>query len=274
MKKHVLHQENFFEPYATEQFAENSHWLLPQCLAFVGSKLPLAKTMSGKLSFRETLKLWKTGSMPQLDNGTVVNLLWIKHVFHVLNTKPRGDLLGKLKQSTLLGSRYAANVPLILSAFKEYRNVEYSQWDFSEPEARLFMDLDTFELISYFGVEQPWSVEELLEFQRLGRTVNTGANAGKVRSIAACTSITCVQDPEFKKLSRLMKLMLCQTWVYAPEIRSKYAITDLLNLDQPAPPLVDTDIFAQGPLKTDSSKSDKSKTDLLSQQQSINEMWL
>ena len=274
MKKHVLYQANFFEPYNLEQFAENSHWLLPQALAFVGTKLPLAKNSGGKLSFATTLQQWKTGSMPQLDNGTQVNLLWVKHLFQVLNTKPRGSILGKLKQSTLLGSRYAANVPLILSAFKEYRNVQYTQWDFSEPEARLFMDLDTFELIPYFGIEQPWSVEELLEFQRLGRTVSTGASAGKVRSIAACTSITCVQDPEFKKLSRLMKLLLCQTWVYAPEIRSKYAITDLMNLDQPAAPLVDTDIFATGPLKTDSSKSDKSKTDLLSQQQSINEMWL
>lgn len=262
MKKQVLYHENFFEPYQQEQFALNSNWLLPQCLAFVGSKLSLAKNDAGKMSFKQTLQLWKQQPLPQLDNGQQVNLLWIKHLFQVLNTKPRGSILGKLKQSTLLGSRYAANVPLILSAFKEYRNIQYAQWDFSEPEAKLFMDLDTFELIPYFGVEQPWSVEELLEFQRLGRTVNTGANAGKVRSIAACTSITCVQDPEFKKLSRLMKLMLCQTWVYAPEIRNKYAITDLMNLDQPAQPLVDAEIFASTTGQN------------IPQQKTLDEMWL
>lgn len=261
MKKHVLYQENFMEPYQQEQFALNSHWLLPQALAFIGSQLPLAKLANGKLSFATTIQLWKQQPMPQLDSGQQVNLLWIKHLFQMLNCAPRGKILYKQKQATVLGSRYAANVPLILSAFKEYRNVSYSMWDFTEPEHKLFMDKDTAELVDYFGVEQPWSREQLLEFQELGRMVLTGANAGRVKSVIATTSITNVPDAEFKKLPRLMKTMLCQTWVYTPEIRNKYAITNLIDLDKPAEPLVDAEVFVAS-----TTRSPQLKT--------LDEMWL
>lgn len=261
MKKQTLHQENFLQPYNLEEFGQKSHWLLPQVLAFVGSKLPLARNAGGLVSAKATLALWKATALPQLNSGQVITLSWIKHVFAALNHSPRGQILGKTKQASLLGSRYAANVPLVLSAFKEYRNIDYAQWDFSEPEIKLFLDAATAELVAYFGVVQPWSREELLEFQELGRLVGSGANAGKTRAIVSCTSITGISDVEFKKLPRLMKLLLCQCWVYAPEVRHRYAITDLQSLDTSAAPLVDSDIFT-----TVAATAAISKT--------LDEMWL
>lgn len=262
MKKQALYHENFFEAYQQEQFAVNSHWLLPQSLAFIGSNLPLAKNDAGKMSFQQSLALWKQQPLPQLDNGQYITVHWIKHLFQLLNHSPRGEILGKQKQATVLGSRYAANVPLILSAFKEYRNISYSMWDFSEAEHKLFMDKDTAELVPYFGEPQPWLPEQLLEFQELARTIATGANAGKVKSILATTSINNIADQEFKKLPRLLKLLLCQTWVYSPQVRNKHAITDLINLDQPAQPLVDAEIFTSATGQN------------TPQQKTLDEMWL
>ncbi len=241
MKK-VLYQHQFDD---LENSNKQAYWLLPQLLAFIGTKFPLAK-VEGKFSFKESLLAIKTAldsGTIQLDNGEVVSAALVKQWFQWLNQNPRGNLLQGIKQTTILGSRWAANVPLILSAFKEYRNIGYNSWRWDEPERQYFLDKDLLELSEHFYQPIDWTEEQLLEFREIGRTVKSGQNNGKVRNVISCTTITGIPDPVFNKLSRLHKLMLTQCWVYSPQIRSKFAITNQLDLDSEAPQLVNTEIF-------------------------------
>lgn len=241
MKK-VLYNHDFEDVTNSNK---QSYWLLPQLLAFIGNRLELGK-LDGKYSFRVTLQAIKrqldSGEL-QLDNGKVVTTQDMKQWFQWINQSPRGTLLDGLKQTTLLGSRFAANVPLILSAFKEYRNIGYNQWHWQEPERQYFLDKDLMELSEHFYKPVEWTQQELLEYREAGREIKSGKNNGKVRNILACTTLTGIPDKDFNGLSRLHKLLLCQCWVYTPEVAHKLAIRNLLDLDQPAEPLVSTEIF-------------------------------
>lgn len=241
MKK-VLYQHNFDDLDDTNK---QTYWLLPQLLAFLGNNLELGK-LDGKYSFRvslQTIKQQLDHGRLVLDNGRVLGVQDMKQMLGYLTQHPRGKVLCLIKQSSALGSRYAANVPLLLSAFKEYRNIGYNQWHWDEPERQYFLDKDLLELSEHFYKPIKWTKEELLEYQEIGRTVKSGDNSGKIKSIGACTSITGIPDQDFNRLGRLHKLLLCQCWVYSPDRAHKLAITNLQDLDQPAEPLVSTEIF-------------------------------
>lgn len=173
------------------------------------------------------------------DNGNPVSKAAMQGMINVLNYSPRGDILPSVwRQSSGEGLRYSAAVPLILSAFKEYRNVRYSDWDWTDLNRKYLLDFDFFELSEHFGCRMSWDVEQLLEFREVGRTIATGVKAGQKKDIISTTTLSKIDDPDFKALPRLAKLLLCQVWVYHPTIRHKLMITDLMHLDDFSPPLV------------------------------------
>jgi hypothetical protein len=131
----------------------------------------------------------------------------------------------------------------LLSAFKEYRGIKYSEWDWQDAKRKHFLDPDMLEYSNNFGQPVDWSVEELLELREEGRTIRTGTKAGTQKPLVTTTTLTGLSDPEFKALPRLQKLALCQVWVYHPTIRHDLMITDHMNLDQHPEPLVTDDVF-------------------------------
>jgi hypothetical protein len=125
-----------------------------------------------------------------------------------------------------------------LSAFKEYRDVGYSSWDWTDPFKEFLVDGDIVAWSSHFGKDVVWSTDALLGFREGSLTVKTGKNQGTVRKPQSTTQVYGVTDPEFKGLPRLMKLNLTQLWCFHPSLVTKFTIGSHMDLDNPQQPLV------------------------------------
>lgn len=221
---------------------DNHSWVLPQVLAFFNHNVRLCRT--GELiSASATLRALHADlleSRVKFPSGRVVSNRELTSLFQFANYSPRGQIVSG---NQILGSnqRYAASVPLLLSSFKEYRNVSYMSWDYTDPAILQLLDKDNQEVIQYIGQDFPDL--DFLEIRELGRTIKSGTREGRQTPYTSCTSVNGIKDPDFKKLPRLVKLMLCQLWVYHPTTRHPLAWTNLQDLDQPAPPLVGAEVF-------------------------------
>jgi hypothetical protein len=167
----------------------------------------------------------------------------VKAVIKWLTTSPRGDLLTGMTQTRDQGVRWSAPVPLVLSAFKEFRGVGYSSWDWTDTNMTTLVDKDITEWSGYFGTPQPWSLEDLIQFRVGALEVKSGKYQGTVRKPESTSQVYGVTDPDFKKLPRLMKLALTQLWCFHPRVRTELMITDHMNLDSHPQPLVDGEVL-------------------------------
>lgn len=222
----------------------NHQWVLPQVLALFNQVIRLER-VGNKISASATLRVLHADLLDarvRFQTGRVLGSADLTGLFNYINHSPRGEILYG-KQSSPTCARYAASVPLLLSAFKEFRNVGYSEWDYTDPKITAFLDADNAQVVDYIGRDFPDL--DLLEIRELGRTVKSGARAGRQTPYAGCTSVNGIPYPEFKALPRLVKLMITQMWLYHPTTRHPLAWTNLLDLDQPAPPLVDAEVFEQ-----------------------------
>ena len=222
-----------------QQFRDKALSFLPQALALIGREVKLVKGDDDKWSFSQTLfnlgSDLKQGKL--LLDGEPISEFWMLGLLKVLNHKPRGEVLPtNVKQSSPEGSRYAANVPLVLSAFKQYRNVAYEDWSWEEDHKaiRWFVDEDNLEVVKFRGVEVNWTPQELLEFREMTNP------SGKAPT--AITTVTRVLDPDFKKLPRLVKLLILQLWVYHASVRNPLAICSLNDFDVHDLALVDSQV--------------------------------
>lgn len=231
----------------------NEHWVLPQVVAQIGANWPLVRdggTITPTLTLKGWIALAKAGDLT-LD-GSMVTTVGLKNLIAWLNTTPRGDILGAMKQGGD-GVRWSAPVPIILSAFKEFRGVQYSHWDWSDPNMKELVDRDIWEWSRHFHNQTTWTVEELIKFRVNALEVKSGRQQGTHRKPESCSQVYGVQDPEFKELPRLMKLSLVQLWCFHPRVRTDLMITNHMDLDRHPPPLVDSDILTNPTNNTQSS---------------------
>lgn len=224
-----------------EPFRARSQVLLPHLLAFLGSTIKLVKDDTDKFSFKLTVQQLVEDLQNQklLLEGEPVQQNWMRGVLKVLNHAPRGELLhSSMKQTKLEGVRYNASIPLILSAFKQFRNVQYEHWNWDCEQSlkarEFFLDRDSMLVAEQRGFDGLWTETELQDFRELTNT--------KQKPLTSVTAVVRIPDPKFKELPRLVKLMLLQLWAYHPSVRHPLAITNLQNFDEPAPPLVDSQI--------------------------------
>lgn len=229
-------------------FRQQANWLLPQSMAFLAT-LPLAKSGGEAISMKETWKLWleKAKASEFHILGSPVTFDWFKGFIRIINHAPRGEILGsRMTQSKPEGARWAASVPLILSAFKEYNNVLYSSWDLDPNFLLCFTDKNIASVLVLYPYECPFTKEELIEIRN---ETDNGKQLTKRTTITTCSNI------EFNSLPKHLKTMLCQVWVWHPSIRHKYAITNLQKLDEPAEPLITSEVFDMwGELPKDTKK--------------------
>lgn len=221
-------------------FSQLARSNLPQALALVNT-LPLERGSNGLFNFEHTRELWKRALIEGrvLWEGVPVDPKWFVGLRVILNRNPRGDILGSgMRQSNEEGSRYSAPVPLILSAFKQYRNIGYEEWDYAAivgDELDWFMDKDCQQIVQYRGADiNTWSIAELLEFRNRANP--------QQKPLHQVTTANRIEDPKFKELPRIIKLLALQLWVFHHSVRHPLAITNLLNFDEPATPLVDSEV--------------------------------
>lgn len=237
-------------------------WYLPQLMAFIGSQFHVKRREDGKFSFKESiaqLGVKCDSGEVRFQCGTKVNRETLASILKFLAHYPRSDILPRgITQASEQGSRWATGVPLVLSAFKEFRDIKYSSWAWDEDDnfIKFFAGEDfvkkpptvvgrEFNLREASLVDlirqawtSPWTAEELCQLTEAARPYKTGAKAGELRSLNQLTSITTTElDEEFDKLGPVswLKPMLCQTWVFQPHIISKYAINNCKDLDVHVP---------------------------------------
>lgn len=258
----------------------NADWALAQLAAFIGSKLPLARNSEGKYSFPATIKKWsdmfKNNEFILFEDGNVCTPNALFGILNFANHDPRGQMLpNKVKQTSDEMKRYNASVPFVLSCFKQYRNINYNDWDFSDLKCgEFFLDKSFLELATALGeynnslsatslgtgnataqqsgprgplaVIEGLSLEDKLELRETARIVKKD---GSTKPYDLVTTINRLGVPEFDELPRLLKLMVLQVWVFQPHHLHKYSVSNPFDWDTTAEPLVSTVLTKPEPIK-------------------------
>jgi len=236
------------DPDFSKTITANASWILPQASAFIARVIIPQHNPQGKVSFAKTVEDLRArrGSLTFDDREACRSL---GSIIALLTHAPRGEVIGSTS-GTKDNARWNAGVPLILAALKEYKDIDYSSWDWTDPTRIELLDPDMYEYSKTFYTAYPFTKDELLEYQTNARTFKTGPKAGTMRSVAATTSISRTGNADFDALPRLAKLAFCQTWIFHPSKYNKFMITNTLDLDSPQVPLVDTEVIVPQPTTT------------------------
>lgn len=223
--------------------------VLPQVLALLASAQFRLSTAEGKFHFGNSLKAWAdswdSGNKFYFDDGTELAKEAFAGILSFLRCTPRGLALPeKATQLSKDWVRYSTPVPLYLSAFKQYRNIKYSQWDLKDPKLVVCTDFRNYRVLQYIGTELSWTKEELLELREQARTIKTGAKAGTLRTLNQTITIYTLDDDDFNDLPDNLKLMLLQTWLYQPGHYTEFGLYNLNDPDSPADPLINAEVFS------------------------------
>ncbi len=234
---------------ALDQFRFN--YVLPQVMALLAKQVALIRNENGKFSTTLTMKNMSSQidkGLVVFDDGAIVTKAIFNGILQFIRYNSRSYILPALaKQISPEWARFSSAVPLFMSAFKEYRNVKYSDWDLTDEWLCYTTDDRMHELLKTVGSEIGYTNDELLAFQRQGRTIKTGAKAGTIKHLNSTTAITGIADEEFASLPALVKLLLCQAWVFQPGLYHKLGIYNLNDPDAKAASLISTEIVEHIP---------------------------
>ena len=212
--------------YAIKHLQPHHKWLLPQLVANFG-RWQLA-TSNGRIDIPKTMKLNCSDPKQQV--------LW---------------RLVRLKRSSLIQRQvqcveYSQLVPLLLLAQKQYRGVQYQEWQglaklewILEPALynAVVLDGDVTSVVCNLGSQR------LLEIRNQGLLNKSGKNKGELKPVKSTWSLTGIQDTELANIPKLAQTILCQIWLASPELRHQNMILDLQNWDRMPKPIAQTEIF-------------------------------
>lgn len=183
---------------------------LQHAMAYI-AKLPLVRHEDNTISTTESLAKW------DLADKTLVG------IFRLFVTTDRSKLL-KGSQIESYNLRYSSLVPLVLSAFKEYKGIMYSEWQWLDPKLKHLVGTKIWEL-------QPYITNPLM-------VPNVPAEDA-VAMVEALNkppkTIWSPTVPELSKFPRLLKVQILQTWMAYPGLRNKYMILDCNSIDNMPP---------------------------------------
>ncbi len=207
------------------------------------NKITLKRNEEGLISATNTLEEIRRmveAEELRFNCGTIVSYFTMGKIFQLIKCPKRADLLAK---SQTVDSRFATNVPLFMSAFKELRNVQYSKWDLEDPGLKILVDSECYSLIEYSGSTINWTNEKLIQLGIDMRTFSKGSKrAGEVDSIKSYRTNN-TGDEDFDSLPKHVRRLITQIWAFEPSIASEYAIRNLTDIDAPAEPLITTELF-------------------------------
>lgn len=165
---------------------------------------------------------------------------WVRGVYYFMMYAKRGSFLETQYKEP--ASHYCSLVPLILSGFKKFQNIQYSQWD---PETLHWMlEPALYEAVTC-EVPDGLTSQELLGIREAGMLIRTGAKAGTARNPLTTYKLWGINDCLIGGLPWLAQVMLTQIWCAHPSARNKYMILDPKNLDNMPAPLINVDIMKE-----------------------------
>ena len=216
--------DNFLSVY---QFGDWSTTILPDIITKIGN-MPTVKNENGLISGKRFIK---DNFRTDADRG-----LWM---FLMLDS--RSAYLPTQYRGT--ARQYSSLVPLILYAQRLLHGTLYSAWDPAEIKNFVVND-DLADAMLFRPSEDEWpTTEQLISGREQGLKVQTGKDAGKLRSALSTYKLYATTGTCYQGMPHLVQVMLSQIWVAHPENRTKYMVLDPLNWDRVPPPLIDTDVF-------------------------------
>lgn len=234
-------------------------YVLPQLMAwFASPAVTLVKNATGKYSVHDTIRALgaksKAGDL-YFSNGVPVNPTALKGILRFMTRTSRSEILPITikRQTDPNGLRWAANVPLFFSAYKELRDIPYSAWDLQEDGLEYVFHSSMVELLKSMDPEFVFSAEDLAQFSVMGRTFKTGAKAGTVRELEnhappRFSESDRAQNPlveVFEQYGNLTRQLILQLWIFRPQFYNKYGIFSLTDIDGPAENAPTIDIMAK-----------------------------
>lgn len=214
---------------------KSATWLLPQLMSFLGTTIE-PQWVGGKISSTKTFQVLGSrldNSEIVFDNGRVLHKQEFGKMIK-LCTHPHSSHLFSERQTSEFGSRFSVAVPLVLSALKQYQNIQYQSWDFHDPNIQSFLTPHLLSMVLETQTPPELSQDFLVNLR--------GSNS---ESYSSCTVICKDKtNPDFFALPRLAKLQLAQVWVYHPRLRHPLQLGLGYSLDTPQPELISTDVFS------------------------------
>ncbi len=222
-------------PALVETFAKfwnlkNKPWFVSQLTAYFAKHYPAVK-VNGKYNLQATLKTID-------DFG--------KGCYLVAVDNARTNYVQNMAKAT----EYSSLVPLILSSYKKYDNINYSEWDTLSIKQGMHSDL--YDCIEHnhekYGCDEVWLYlsEQQASSAELRNPDNNEDYTLILQYLRSKMNVTeshviKVKGTPFEDQPRLIKYMLLQGWVAHPKLRNKYMILDpysFSTLDNIPPPLV------------------------------------
>ncbi len=228
--------------------------VLPQLMTLLGSpNFKLIRNSEGYISTINSLTEWSVAATEgrlKFLTGQILTKNALAGIFAFLRVAPRSIILpDRVKQISPEWLRFSGAVPLVLSAFKEYRNVKYSDWDFdTEDEIQrigdILCDPNSMGVLEWLYSSIDIPKEDLLAYREIARLYKSGAKKDTKRTLNQTYSISSIPDaPKFNALPPYVRLLLCQTWLYQPGYYNPMMIVNLEEPDDKASPLVDSEVF-------------------------------
>lgn len=208
-------------------------WLLPQLISYVSS-WTITKDTHGLVSP-------KTFFLDNIKESRRNRGIW-----RVLTKLPRSGLV----KAQIATPYYSSLVPLILSAFKHLRGIDYNKW--SRDGIEHLMTAELYEAATC--VVEDFSATTLLDIRHIGLTIKSGDRIGQVKKPTSAWCLAGVQNTEIGLYPKLTQTMLTQIWVAHPSIRNNLMILDPKDWDSMPEPLISKEVLVDMPLGTSKSK--------------------
>lgn len=159
---------------------------------------------------------WDDSKIP----GTKILELW--KFFHLCKAKDY------MAQSQVKATDVCSGVPIVLYAYKHQHDINYNDWDRSDPCLPMMLTQDLRWLV------QPPPMPEIDDIKELTEQFLTTGTTGIINPVTN-PKASLTTHTEFNKLPKYMRYMYLQTWIYHPSIRSKNMITDWDDWDAERP---------------------------------------
>lgn len=202
-------------------------WLPYQMLAYFGSWTPVKNEFdlyTGKGTVMANAKKdWEIG----------ITLFSLGSRTNMFNKAPRANPQYKSPINPL--------VPIILGGFKKFQNIPYNSWN--KPGLTHIVDKDLCEAMLSSPPELTRT--EILTLRNTALTDVTGPRAGRPQNPITSAKLNHLATTSIGNLPRLAKIMVIQTWCAHPDNRTALTITNPLDWDTPAIPLVETSVLKE-----------------------------
>ena len=189
--------ETFLKDYGIKY---KSSWFFPQMLAKI-AECTLQKNSSGLISAKMLYDNYLSKDPILYALLTLAQYPTRSHMIEIQTKEPE----------------LCSLVPLILAAFKKYKNINYSSWD--KDEIHLVVEGELLKAMRCVVPEL--TKEEILDARGVGLTIKTGVNAGGIRPATSTYNLYLPHSSPLYELPKLAKVMICQTWCAHPNTRNQ-----------------------------------------------------